>query len=210
MNGRYFKSDNELNEQFAEDDDQNPLGKYAFSNARKQDYTTPKEYDTKLEFKLCKHIEDHFLNGKSFSSSTTNFFKSMLEKNMYNDIIKQPSQTDLYRGMAVTHDWVYSISKKATRGENTIKKDFVFKPLTDNGSTSWTTDYDIARDFAEGEEHAEKTKKIILIARLSDNENCFLSCQDGFYKLLYSERFEKEKECIGLGNIKVFEIDIID
>lgn len=41
----------------------------------------------------------------------------------------------------------------------------------------WTADYDIACDFAHNESSTEKTKKIILDAGLSDNENYFLSCQ---------------------------------
>ena len=201
--------------------DSDQLGKYAFPQARKVRNSLPYEKNTKLEDELEDAIENHFMASWPFTKDVANKLSELLSKNLYIDILKRPKVDIVYRGMSVNEQWI----KRSLELNNDdqlpasieIEKSFTFLPKPMMGSSSWTCDFGVARDFSISSieksqylmhnfAHGKITHSIVLHAKLSENYNSFLSGEDGLYKLQHASGYQHEREVLGLNDIKVFKL----
>jgi hypothetical protein len=206
--------------QLSEELDQDPLGKYAFPQGRKLRNSVPYEKNTKLEDELEDAIENHFMASWPFTKDVANKLSELLVKGLYTDILKRPETNVVYRGMSVSEQWIkrsLELDDDQVPTMIEIEKRFTFLPKPMMGSSSWTSDFGVARDFSissiekskylsHNSTHGKITHSIVLHAKLSENYNSFLSGEDGLYKLQHAFGFQSEKEILGLNDIKVFKL----
>lgn len=207
--------------QLSEELDTDPLGKYAFPQDRKLRNSVPYEKNTKLEDELEDAIENHFMASWPFTKDVANKLSELLSKNLYVDILKRPEVDVVYRGMSVSEQWIKRALElnddEPLSSSAEIEKRFTFLPKPMMGSSSWTCDFGIARDFSissieksqyltHGSARGKVTHSIVLHAKLSENHNSFLSGEDGLYKLQHASGYQNEQEILGLNDIKVFKL----
>lgn len=207
--------------QLSEELDTDPLGKYAFPQGRKLRNSIPYEKNTKLEDELEDAIENHFMASWPFTKDIANKLSNLLKKNLYTDVLKRPEVDVVYRGMSVSEQWIKRSLELNDDDQipisTEIEKRFTYLPKPMMGSSSWTKDFSIARDFsiysaekskylAQSSVLGKITHSIVLHAKLNENYNSFLSGEDGLYKLQHASGFQSEQEILGLNDIKVFKL----
>ena len=197
-----------------EADESDILNKFAFADQRKSQ--VPSEQNNEIEQKLYDELKKHFHDNVSISQNSVNILQNILQNDLYKNIIKEPQQSEVYRGM-----WVpKSFMEKALNTKNndfpingTSDKKFIYDPPTGRFISSWTLDKSSAEPFTHPSqlrlaEIDEDIYRIIMTAKISDNPGKFISGPDGLYKVRGFDIFEDEIEIIGLGNnIKVSRID---
>ena len=72
--------------------------------------------------------------------------------------------------------------------------------------SSWSMKESVAWQSAKNASKKDKRGKIVLVAKVSDNANKFLSGHDGLYDVAGFSRYEYEAEVIGLGDIAVSSV----
>lgn len=188
------------------------LGSYAFPQSRKNDFL-PLEKDTYIEEDIYTDLDSHFNNSTSMGNKESLAIQKFLANNEYHDVFKEPNVKTVYRGMGVSSTWLKNVlndqyDDNAYSGK--INKSFVFNPLHNSqGSTSWTSDKNVAEEFAmHGSiNNLNSDIKIVLIAKTAENRNKFLACKDGLYKLSATQGLEHEKEIVGLGPINISSVE---
>jgi hypothetical protein len=85
-----------------------------------------------------------------------------------------------------------------------IKMKFSYKPLENYGGSSWSTNESFAKKWGID---TWQDVAIILRANISDNRQKFVVGEDGLYKLTVPSTYKNQQEAIGLGIIKVSEIE---
>ena len=191
------------------------MGKWAWPQERKSK-NMPFEKSTKIENKLLSAIEGHFGGQNSITDDVAQKLMDILEKGMYSDVIHPPAQNLLYRGLVVDITWLARIlgykTLKSMPQSGIVKKNFTFKPKT-GSATSWSHSKSVARGFAGDLEknYYERYNRagIMMFARPDDNPNKFVAGPDGLYKLDEPSEYTHEKETVGLGPIKVFQIQYV-
>jgi len=203
-------------EKNAEEPAGSPLGRIAFAQNRRG---LPNEENTDEEQDIFDGLKSHIRNNDPFSTDTAQKIKKLMSKHLYTGMFKEPESSPVYRGMAVSPEWLAKAFKikaydKATSLRSnlakggSIEKNFTFTPITGAGSSAWSTDLRTAKKFAND---GPQEVPIILYAYVEDNKNKFLDLKanknNGIYSLGPMQGFEKEKENIGLGKIKVFKVE---
>lgn len=191
------------------------MGKWAWPQERKTK-NMPFEQSTKLEEELYDAIKGHFEGDNSITDKVAQKLMNFLEKGMYSDVLHPPQQQSLYRGLPVDISWLAKIlgykNVKDMPAKGVVRKNFTFKPKR-GAATSWSHSKTIARDFAGSldKNYYKQHNRcgLLLHARVEDNPNKFIAGVGGLYKLDSPNEYSQEKETIGLGPIKVFEIQYV-
>ena len=184
------------------------FNKYAFANNRIDN--VPKEFDSKIENEVYKALALHISENIQMSKKISDLLSDILSKGLYSDVIKEPNEFEVFRGMNVNREWLSNVLKTKEfeiPGKGNKELNFTFVPLDNRGSTSWSN-FETAQEFAfgfqeGGERRVIKDFDIILIAKVHENKNKFLSCVDGLYKVKPMSKYSSENEYIGLGEIAV-------
>lgn len=183
-----------------------PLDDYAFAEERPGE--VPLEKDNALEKDLLKSIRDHLISSTPLTDAHADLLRKMLQTGAYREIIHEPPQgSSVYRGMAVSRDWILKVLKKqgtslATRG--TKECAFTFTPIN-AGATSWTVSENVAKSFGDAEDNKGKFN-LVMYAAVDANPQSFVMCPEGLYNVQGLEDHIDEQEAIGLGTIKVYKI----
>lgn len=187
-----------------------PLGRIAFAQDR---HDVPSEPNTEEEDDIYDDIFRHVVDNEHFSTFSANKIKKLMSKNLYPNMFKEPVSSPVYRGMAVSTEWLakaLKLNKQALQKLNKgghVEKNFTFTPYKSEASSSWTDVIKTAKKFAiEGPQEVP----IILHAYVESNKGKFLDLKakngNGIYSLDNIQGYDKEREVIGLGKIKVFKI----
>lgn len=189
------------------------LGSYAFPDKREED-DLPEEPNTQYEDELFDALQGHIVLNHYLPPDDAKTVQKFLKNGWYEDVFTPPSEDVLYRGMSLSTEELKKVLNDDiddVKGEKPVN--FVFKPRSGGGS-SWTTDPEVAKNFAEMYTDDEKRWPVILIAKSADNFDSFVSGKPGskgkgIYRLKDIARgtgFETENEVIGLGDIKVKKV----
>lgn len=203
----YLKDNEEKIEKFAKAPDDAPLGKIAFGQKRND---VPAELDTEHEKELFSKLTKHYRGDKILDAETAQEIENYLKNNWYNDVFVETKEGVLYRGMRVSLDWLKDVIEiKENKESGTEDVTWTFSPHS--GGSSWTTDLQVAKRFANsppsGYSKEGKTVSIVLHAKKSDNPDSFVDSEVGLYKIQDFNAFSSEKEQIALGKIKISKID---
>jgi len=198
----------------AEAPDDSELGKYAFSPGRKG--KVPFEPNTEIEQELQDNLIQYFENNEPVPLKNISLIKTLMSQGLYTKILHEPTVATLYRGMIVPEDWL----KRSMEGEKIKftgrkKANFTFSPAhgriqkSSKSSSSWSQTYGVARNFANDVPIGKKDQYygVVMRASVGDNPGNFLACPGGLYDVKAFTGFGDEAEAIGLGKIKVFEIE---
>jgi hypothetical protein len=148
----------------------------------------------------------HFVSNESPSSEAVKTIKDFLIKGEYSTIFHAPEQEVVYRGMVVNHYFLATaLGVESFDQIGNKETNFTFTPKEKVNVTSWTTSFDMAEDYSESILN-QYNIKLIMYARVEDNPDKFVSCQNGLYDLSGIDSFHDEHEVLGLGPIKVYKI----
>lgn len=197
------------------------LGRIAFSPQRQQwEEDVPPEDNLPIEDKLLKDLRAYINSpADSLDAEAVSTIRKILDRHEYHDVIEQPPFNDyVYRGMdldatamqELCWDAGLDINRLEEGGEYKVR--FDFKPRPGKPATSWTTNENIARDFARrpsrDREWNVKWYGVVLEARVGDSPNSFLSL-DRLYRLASAANYRHEAEVLGLGQIWVRRIKVV-
>jgi len=203
---RQEKMKMELGSEVPEGIKNKPLDDYAFAEEREG--KVPREYDNEHEKRLLKKLSDHFELNKSIDEKFATEIKSYLKKGMYKKIFHEPTTEIVYRGMQVKEEYIRVALKlkneqqlNSTGSKNAT---FTFTPYENRNVTSWSSDFSIATNFAEGE--IENKYMLVLEASVRANPNCFVDCVNGLYDIKGLNKNANEAEVLGIGKIKAFKM----
>jgi hypothetical protein len=160
------------------------------------------EPSTKIEDELFKRIRDHLIDNVSLDSKSAAFLKDLLKSGYYTNIIKAPKSDAIFRGMGVAE----SFMKAAMPQEKTIKpygiskKQLKFKPILASKATSWSSEIESAKNFAQTKENMPYA--ILLKASVDRNHGSLLD-MSGFYDVESFENFSNENEVLAIGDVIV-------
>ena len=200
------------------------LGNYAFANAR---WGVPPEVNTKVEDKLEDELTTHFVNNKSMSNKSGQALKTSLENDWYEKFLSKPTQTNVYRGLRVSDEWMVTnvgkrwrdkfakprasyttINGRETQGRLKIDN-VVLHPKTDAVVTSLTNSIEMACQFAQAVYSAFGNIIVVCCAAVKDNPDQFIDSAAGLYDLPEISRFANEQEVLGIGSIKISHIILL-
>jgi len=198
---------------------ESPLGKYAFSPQRQMMNARPPpmEKNTSIENALLRSIRNHFLGKRSLSRQQSQLAMSFIKDNLYPDIFMEPPSGTYYRGMLLNIDDLERMGIDITKIDSSIKTQemkgkFEIKPLEDRFSSSWSSSYEIAKEFSLRNRHrrGKNLYAVVFAASKANNPGKFLDAE-GFYgvDLDEFEDFSSEKEVIGLGTIWADWMEIV-
>lgn len=184
-----------------------PLGRIAFAEYRK-DLPEPREKNTKIESDLAIALYRHFNDNVPLNVDFSALLEELLGKGWYSDIINEPEPNIiLHRGMHdMTPEWIFNITgipldqilqQGMAPNGGEWEGDFDYSPRHP-GSSSWTDDFDKAKEFAVSSEG----RSVVIEAEAGENPEKFISCKDGLYKIDKFATWAFEREFIGLGTIK--------
>lgn len=185
-----------------------PLGSFAFAPARGG--KVPRESNTEIEQDLYDELIKHVVSNNPMSVEVAKKFRYILSKGWYKSVITEPTGKYIYRGMYLSDDTLSNFgidvhkknhNSQIAGGEDDIK--LTYTP-TNGSSSSWSTNAEVARSFSSSTPGAMNS--VVIVARLADNQNMFLSGESGFYKLADADGLAFEKESIALGAVKVCRI----
>lgn len=184
-----------------------PFDKIAFADERPGlDGIEP---DNKTERLVMRQLRTHFSNSKGITPQTASMLQTMLKNGEYKDFISEPKNRIVFRGMRVPKAWVAkAIGEKAMfsiplHKKATFEKKFTFTPK--RPVASWTSSVATAREFSQG----STDYSVVLHAAVDENPNKFIDCKRGLYKSTIAASYEDENEVIGIGQIKVFKLEIV-
>jgi hypothetical protein len=187
-----------------------PMGKVLFGNER-QDKLRGTEDNTNLERNLLWDIVNHLNGHNKISPENGNKIINYLSKGLYPDILTKPAEPVVYRGLTVSVAALERILKKNSEsltfhGKLKFKSPMVYKPRgADDFSSSWSTNPSVSINFfdavGDGPDFDGPIVKVFLVASTAENENRFFDLKK-YYKVI-SDEFDREKEVIGLGDIKI-------
>lgn len=184
-----------------------PFDKIAFADERPGlDGIEP---DNKTERLVMRQLRTHFSNAKGITPQTASMLQAMLKNGEYKNFIVEPKNKVVFRGMRVPKAWVAkAIGEKAMfsiplHKKATFEKKFTFTPK--RPVASWTSSVATAREFSEG----STDYSVVLHAYVDENSNKFIDCKHGLYKSTIAAGYEDENEVIGIGQIKVFKLEIV-
>ena len=193
-----------------------PLGQYAFPSKRASE-NLPDEPDTQLEEELFEKLMMHFQTGKSRSlkPADADMLRGFLEAGHYASVFHPPEVAEVYRGMKFSPENLHELENilglenfnlKAGIGVKGGEKkvDIILSPHGGAGASSWTDDFDTAKDFSFPDDLF--THGAVFVAKVSDNPNQLISCPGGLYKLSQIDMYHREKEVIALGDIRVHKV----
>lgn len=188
------------------------LGRIAFAPVRK---TKPYEKNTDIEEQLFNALKNHYDSNWKLSSEQCQLLQKILANGWYSDIIKEPKDDIVYRGMNVDEKWLRTVldlnDAEETPGEGIEEIFFTFVPDTRRrqAASSWTQDKNTAEYFStyQSAMQPDTHYKIVLYAKVVDNPNMFVVGENGLYDVEYLGDNSDEHEVIGLGSIKVFKIE---
>jgi hypothetical protein len=184
-----------------------PFDKIAFADERPGlDGIEP---DNKTERFVMRQLRSHFSNAKGITPKTASMLQAMLKNGEYKDFIVEPKNRVVFRGMRVPKAWVAkAIGEKAMYSiplhkRVAFEKKFTFTPR--RPVASWTSSIATAREFSEG----STDYSVILHAAVDENPNKFIDCKRGLYGSTIAADYEDENEVIGIGQVKVFKLEIV-
>lgn len=184
-----------------------PLQKYAFADQRKD---TPEEPNTEDEQELFYSLQDYFKNNSTIDNHMAKMIKDALTCGQYKDVFRAPDERTVYRGMGVDDAFLKRALKLTDDKEipdiGDKSASFTFEPYHGTVVTSWTTDANIAINFAG--DHADRRHpwQLIMIAAVSDNPNQLVVGPDGLYKIAEFSDYSLEDEVLALGAVKVSQV----
>lgn len=191
-----------------------PFGEFAWASHREG---MPEEPDTAIEKEIYDQLKKHFLtyNRKGLPEITSLFLSILMELGWYKEVIHEPIQNTLYRGLKLKNK--SELSKILGMSEKEIDEEGAknFKEKTTieckNGfSTSWTVKKSITSDYAEKDKTGKEAKRgfgVILIADIKDNKNKFIAGPGGLYDVEGLSMYHLEKEVVGLEPINIKRIE---
>ena len=191
------------------------LGNYAFANVRPG---VPPEVNTKVEDELEQELTTHFVNNVHMSSKSGRALKTSLENDWYEKILAEPTQTNVYRGLRVSEEWMiknigddWRKQFDETKTGRLKTNNMILRPAAGAGSfeaavTSWTNSIKTAREFAFGPASDDAVFAVVCCAAIKDNPNQFIDSAAGLYGIKGHDEFADEKEVLGIGSIKISHI----
>lgn len=178
------------------------LDKFAFGDSR----SNVSEPDNSFEKKLYDSLKGHFDSAgidKVYADTISNFIKN----GKYFKVFKAPTVEKVYRGMAVSYEWLKAANgtgkRWVLRDVGTVDKKFTWYPR--NNASNWTKDITIARRFATAAAKGREMIPIIMIAYINDNKPGTFFDTSALYKLI-SSAYEEEKEVLSFGQVKVSKL----
>lgn len=193
-----------------EADPDDPLGQIAFAYDRSD--APPLETDTEIEHSLGMRIANNFADStrSRLTHDDVEMMRGFLDAGKYSKIFKRPTAPKVYRGMGVNDEWLHNALKMGPKEhpdyKGTRNGSFTYTPKVDKPASSWTFDYSIAKSFAiENRLLLSSDFAVVLTAKTSQSD--FVTGPGGLYKLMFLHDYEEEEECVGLGKIKVTQID---
>jgi hypothetical protein len=196
-----------------------PLEKYAFAPQRRG--KVPDEPNTKFESDLFRALKSHLEHVSALRPQYVQVVQQFLNNKQYTDIFHEPTQKQVFRGMAVTSQWLgnainldpyeidnvnIEIDDEGFPDSGSESAKFTFRPKNEGTGSSWTTDVQTAIDFGLGNIKSEKPWGIIMVANVADNENRFVECENGIYDVEELDVYDTENEVIALGDVKVSKL----
>jgi len=217
-------------------DGKGPLGFYAFPGNKKQsDPNDKNEPDTKIEKKLAEFLGNHFqYSTRPLPQQATQIIVKMIQDGNYPEIFKFYKSGLVYRGITVPKefyiknygelpearkwykapiDWFMGRTKK-TGG---IK--FPFSPTSKPGyspslddyagslASSWSTSLGEAQSFSMNQDNKEDIS-IVIVA--DSSKNMFIDTKPFSEKYDFVGDFENEEEVIGVGDITLTHLYVLD
>ena len=199
------------------------LGRVAFSPQRQRwGEEVPNEDNVPVEDKILKDLGTYIsAAGRSLDGEMVTMLRKILNNHEYRDVIAPPrANTYVYRGIELTVQgmqelcWDAGLNINYLQAGESYRVSFDFKPRAGKLTTSWTTDENIAKEFAV--KHSgiwarnEKTYNVILVALAGDSPSRFLDL-DRFYRLANNvEGYRREAEVLAFGQIWVRRIIVLD
>jgi len=184
-----------------------PFDKIAFADERPGlDGIEP---DNKTERLVMRQLINHFSNAKGITPGTAAMLQGMLKNGEYKDFLSEPKNKVVFRGMKVPKAWIAkAIGEKAMYSipmhkRATFEKKFTFTPK--RPVASWTSSIATARRFSQG----MHDYSVVLHAAVDENPNKLIDCKRGLYGSSIATGYEDENEVIGIGQIKVFKLEIV-
>ena len=174
------------------------LGKIAFGEERLDD--VPFEKDTHEERDLYDGFVEQIFRNEKLNSSQIAVVKKLLRDKKYPKFFKEPNVDVLYRGIAVTEDWLEKKLDFSPEDSGVSSEGYV----DDGRMSSWTVDELTAEKFAKDSVGRTLNSWVVVLkTHVSKNPGCFLDLTDGIYAL---DRFvgkQSEQEVFGFGPIEV-------
>ena len=177
-----------------------PLGRIAFPTLRDD---VPFEKNTPVETNLQSAIYAHIIHNKPIRLNDAVLIKDFIQRNFYSNIFGEPNVDIVYRGMAVTDDYIANILgayKVKPNGEEEV--DWDFTPLSQ--TSSWTIDDEVAIDEFSGKTDRNNIS-LLMAAKVDENSGKFVDFSK-LYKMKSFQDYSTEQEVVGVGNIKIFKI----
>lgn len=178
-----------------------PLGKFAFALARDD---VPPEKNTQKEDDLEDALKRHFGHNRDMTPKETNAFKLLLKQKKYKDLIREPDVDVVFRGVRFDHKHLEKLTGETLEQEGVLRKPYTVTHYVKKSASSWTTSYDIAHEYAAD---GHNCTAVVFHARVSDNPNKFMVCDDALYKLVFTSSYRREHEAIALGPVRVSETE---
>jgi len=183
------------------------LDTVAFADER--EYLGVEEHDNEIEKRLYKNLGAYLRDNIPLDNSDVELIKKFIVSGEYEDVFKEPTSEYVFRGMAVGEEYIDEITPKfeLSPDEGMTDVSYDFNPKYVEKVSSWTLDKSVARTtFGLEQVTKQKPYVLVLVARVSDNPNKFVSGPDGLYDVGGLQQFVDEQEVIGIGDIKVCRI----
>lgn len=210
----------------AEDPD-DVFGMYAFADD--PDYgrhpetspIPPHETNTDIEDDVFSAIIHHTGAGlgrktqKRFTSKEADLIRSILKAGKYSDVLKEPTQKYVYRGISRTDDAFRSMfgellslkKNDPIPAKGSADVEFMYNMNGNATAKSWTIDFDTAVTYSGvGSRKKSGLISIIMTAEVAANPHAFITGPGGYYKLDHTERYWNDYEVISLFPVKVCKI----
>ena len=193
------------------------LGSQVFADRAPEGPHQGVERDTKVEAALYKALQAHLKGPTShlFDEEKMDLVLRLVKDPQYNDVFTLYTSSDVYRGMGVSDEWLDAripgwqklpeISAPGSTWTEVQPADFEFVPQ-DTAVSSWSNRLWRAKDFAR--HFARRNKGVYGVVMIADSKtNNFLDLSE-LYKFRGLDKYAWEKEVVGLGSIRVKEIQI--
>lgn len=189
------------------------FGDIAFADQRKN---VAPESNTEIEQEVWEDMKLHTGKNIPIKTRTSRALRGVLQRDLYSDVLREPEVEYVYRGLRLNLETLENMLGRALADEEirsgSSRTNFVMSPRatvysddTEEGSTSWTVDLNVARKFSEvfSDSYPYAT---ILVAKVSQNPDQFIIGPDGYYKIKGWDPYTYEKEATALGPVRVYKI----
>lgn len=186
------------------------LGQYAFANDR-IDKKVPKEKDTAAEYQLYNQLDGHFNTNTPLNAKASSTIKGILDKDVYKNVFNEPDASAvLYRGFSVDEAWIrkhagFEDWEEVPHEGTNIGHTMIKSHKDEHGSSSWSTDMELARTFSTPT--TGKAFAVLVYAKASDNPHGFLMGDGGLYNVKTFTVFKHEEEAVALGPVKAYKFE---